>query len=103
MEVEKLKIIPRADFKENWVRINPVLEKDELALIFTDSGTPSMVVGDGKTPAIKCRNISPFAFIEIVKNESTNTTILYLRKSQDDYKLIKQTIEKRNKSKESAE
>ena len=98
----KLKIIPRADLKENWAEENPILERDELALIFTNSGTPSMVMGDGKTPVMKCKNVSPFAFIEYVKNDK-GVKKFYIRKSQDDYKWVKQTIEERNKSRESAE
>ena len=92
-----MKIIPRADTKENWVRENPILEKDELALIFTDSGTPSMVIGDGKTPVMKCRNISPFAFVEVVRKRK-GVNRFYLRKSQDDYKFVRQTIEEINKN-----
>lgn len=98
-----MKLVPRADFKENWVKYNPILYKDEIALIFTDANIPSMVVGDGKTPAIKCKNITPFAFIEIVKDVNTGRNVFYIRKSQDDYKWIKQNIEERNKNKESAE
>ena len=98
-----MKLVPRADTKENWIKYNSILYKDEIALIFTDANIPSMVVGDGKTPAIKCRNITPFAFIEVVKDENTNRNIFYIRKSQDDYKWIKQTIKERNKNKESTE
>ena len=98
-----MKIVPRADFKENWVKYNSILYKDEVALIFTNTNIPSMVVGDGKTPATKCKNITPFAFIEVVKDVNTGRNVFYIRKSQDDYKWIKQTIEKRNKNKESAE
>ena len=46
------RVIPRADFKSNWVKNATVLEKNELALILNDKGypyVPSMVIGDGKT------------------------------------------------------
>ena len=98
-----MKLIPRADTKENWIKNNPILHRDEIALIFTDTDIPSMVVGDGKTPATKCRNITPFAFIEVVKDKNTGRNVFYIRKSQDDYKWIKQTIKERNKNKESTE
>lgn len=98
-----MKLIPRADTKENWIKHNPILYKDEAALIFTDANIPSMVIGDGKTPATKCRNITPFAFIEVVKDKNTGRNVFYIRKSQDDYKFVMQTIEERNKNKESTE
>lgn len=96
-----MKIIPRADFKENWVKANTILDKDELAIILTNASVPTMVVGDGKTPAVKCRNISPFAFIEIDKNDKTGRTKLYLHKSQDDYKWLKNYVRNKYKDKES--
>ena len=96
-----MKIVPRSDFKENWVKENSILDKDEIALIFTKADIPTMVVGDGKTPATKCRNISPFAFIETIKNEDTGTTKIYLHKSREDYKWVKQFVKDKNKNEES--
>lgn len=97
-----MKIIPRANFKEEWIKNNPILEKDELALIFTKSNTPGMVIGDGKTPVTKCRNITPFAFMEVIKDEN-GVNKIYLHKSQEDYKFVKQTIKEMNKNRESTE
>ena len=94
-----MKIIPRADFKENWIKHNPILDKDELAIILTNATIPTMVVGDGKTPAIKCKNISPFAYVEIIKENGINK--FYLHKSQEDYKWVKQFVKDRNKNEES--
>lgn len=97
-----MRIIPRANFKEEWIKKNLILEKDELAIIFTDSNTPGMVIGDGKTPVTKCRNITPFAFIEVVENEK-GVNKVYFHKSPDDYRFVKQTIEEMNKNEESTE
>lgn len=91
-----MKIIPKADFKRKWVEENSILENDEPALIFTNSKTPVIVIGDGKRPATKCKKIPPFAFIEVVKNE-LGVNKIYFHKSQDDYNYVKQIIEERTK------
>lgn len=96
-----MKLIPRVDFKENWVKENTILKKDELAIILTNASVPTMVVGDGKTPAVKCRNIPPFAFIELDEDDKTGRCKMYLRKSQDDYKWLKNYVRNRNEYKES--
>lgn len=96
-----MKLIPRVDFKENWVKENTILKKDELAIILTNASVPTMVIGDGKTPAVKCRNISPFAFIELDEDDKTGRYKMYLRKSQDDYKWLKNYVRNRNEYKES--
>lgn len=98
-----IRVIPRADFKSNWVKNATVLEKNELALILNDKGypyVPSMVIGDGKTRAFKCRMVSPYAYLEIDTNEETGETKIYRYKEKEDYKWLYRYIRERNKAQE---
>lgn len=96
----EIKVVPRADFKSNWVESKTILDEGEVALILNDKGypyVPSMVIGDGKTRAYKCRMISPYAFYRIVKDDETGVTKMYLHKSKEDYKWLYRYVRERNR------
>lgn len=94
------RVVPRANFKSNWVESKTILDEGEVALILNDKGypyVPSMVIGDGKTQAYKCRMISPYAFYRIVQDEETGQTKAYLHKSKEDYKWLYRYVRECNK------
>ena len=98
-----VRLIPRADYKAKWVETARVLDDGEMALNLSDRGypiVPSMVLGDGKRRAFKCRMIKPFACLELRLDENNNVTKVFMRKSKDDYKHLYKFIEDRNKEKQ---
>ena len=94
-----VRLIPRADYKAKWVETARVLDDGEMALNLSDRGypiVPSMVLGDGKRRAFKCRMIKPFACLELRLDENKNVTKVFMRKSKDDYKHLYKYITERN-------
>lgn len=99
----EFKVVPRADFKSNWVESKEILDEGEVALILNDKGypyVPNMVIGDGKARAYKCRMISPYAFYRVVEDDETGERRVYLHKSKEDYKWLYRYIRERNRAAE---
>lgn len=79
------KIIPKVQFVDWWKEHNEVLAKDELILILYENGTVSMRKGDGQAKALKCRMVSPWAYMEI--DDETGT--ICERKGHEYYKWLR--------------